>query len=129
MLLPAIRGVSATADVSADVAKPGSTRPSTRQEVARIDLPADIRPQAGRADVVDRGAQEALDEVLTAARERALLSRASLEFSIDDASGRTVVKVVDAETKELIRQIPSEEVLALARNLERIEGLLLRDTA
>jgi flagellar protein FlaG len=40
-----------------------------------------------------------------------------------------VVKVVDAQTKELIRQIPSEEVLAVARNLERIKGFLLSETA
>ena len=40
-----------------------------------------------------------------------------LEFSIDDASGRQVVKVIDAENEEVIRQIPAEEMLDLARHL------------
>lgn len=38
----------------------------------------------------------------------------SLEFHVDDASGRTVCSVRDGETGDLIRQIPNEEVLRLA---------------
>ena len=38
----------------------------------------------------------------------------SLEFHVDDASGRMVCSVRDAETGDLIRQIPNEEVLRLA---------------
>jgi flagellar protein FlaG len=38
----------------------------------------------------------------------------SLEFHVDDASGRVVCSVRDAETGDLIRQIPNEEVLRLA---------------
>ncbi|MCP3869306.1 MAG: flagellar protein FlaG [Gammaproteobacteria bacterium] len=41
----------------------------------------------------------------------------NLQFNIDRDSGHTVVKVVDAETEETIRQIPSEEVLEMARHL------------
>ena len=43
----------------------------------------------------------------------------NLEFSIDQQSGEVLVKVLDAHTHELIRQIPSEEALALARNIQR----------
>jgi flagellar protein FlaG len=41
----------------------------------------------------------------------------SVQFSIDSASGETVVSVRDAATGEVIRQIPSEEALRLARTL------------
>jgi flagellar protein FlaG len=41
----------------------------------------------------------------------------NLEFSVDDATGRTVVKVKDRETDEIIRQMPSEEVLKLAQHM------------
>lgn len=40
-----------------------------------------------------------------------------LEFSVDEASGRTVITVRNPETGETIRQIPSEEALRLARAL------------
>lgn len=42
----------------------------------------------------------------------------TLEFSVDEESGRDVVRVLDRQTDEVIRQIPSEEVLAIARNID-----------
>ena len=48
-----------------------------------------------------------------------------LHFSIDEDSGETVVRVMDHESGEVIRQIPSEELLAIARSLENAQGLLL----
>lgn len=49
-----------------------------------------------------------------------------LQFSVDEDSGRTVVKVLDTETKEVIRQIPSEELLRMATYLTDGGGLLLK---
>jgi flagellar protein FlaG len=43
----------------------------------------------------------------------------NLEFSIDKDSGELVVKVVDAHTHEVIRQIPRKEALALASSIEQ----------
>lgn len=53
----------------------------------------------------------------------------TLQFSVDEESGRTVIKVVDSETNQLIRQIPPEEVLVLARNLANGEGVILKEQA
>jgi flagellar protein FlaG len=44
--------------------------------------------------------------------------RRNLSFSIEESTGSTVIKVYDAETDELIRQIPSEETLHLAKVIE-----------
>ncbi len=55
-----------------------------------------------------------------------------LSFSVDKESGATVVKVIDAETKEMIRQMPSEEAMKLAQRIKESlssEGLLLDSTA
>ncbi len=43
-----------------------------------------------------------------------------LRFSIDDASGRAVVSVIDRNSEEVIRQIPDETALRLARNLKAL---------
>jgi flagellar protein FlaG len=57
----------------------------------------------------------------------------NLQFDVDDTSGHTVIRVVDSETAEVIRQIPSEEVLALARHLKSMgegeQGLFLKEKA
>ena len=46
----------------------------------------------------------------------------TLRFSVDEGTGRTVVKVMDSETEEVIRQFPAEEVLALARHLQDMDN-------
>lgn len=41
----------------------------------------------------------------------------SIQFSIDDESGRTVIKVLDSSTGKEIRQFPSEDILEISRNI------------
>lgn len=53
----------------------------------------------------------------------------NLLFSIDEDTGRTLVKVVDSTTDEVIRQIPSEELLAISKALDRLQGLLIQQKA
>lgn len=53
----------------------------------------------------------------------------SLQFSIDDESGKTVVTLTDNETGEVIRQVPSKEVIELAHNIGRLQGLLVKQKA
>jgi len=43
----------------------------------------------------------------------------SLQFTVDEESGKDVVTVLDKETDKVIRQYPSEEVLAIARHLSQ----------
>lgn len=49
----------------------------------------------------------------------------NLEFQVDNATGQTVVKVVDQETDKVIRQIPDELALRLAEKLQQDEPLTL----
>ena len=53
----------------------------------------------------------------------------NLRFSIDEDTGRTVIKVMDARTEEVIRQIPTEEAIEIARTLDKVQGLLFSDKA
>lgn len=52
-----------------------------------------------------------------------------LEFTVDSDSHRTIIKVVDQETKEVIRQIPTEETLEIAKALDQVQGLLIKQKA
>lgn len=53
----------------------------------------------------------------------------NLEFSIDDETNKTVVKVVDATTNEVVKQFPSQEMLDIARALDRLQGVLHKTQA
>lgn len=44
-----------------------------------------------------------------------------LKFRVDQDTGRTVFKVINPNTGEVLLQVPSEELLALARNLRRFQ--------
>lgn len=52
-----------------------------------------------------------------------------LEFSVDDTTGRTILKVIHAESGEVIRQIPPEELLNIARTFIEGTGSLIKDQA
>ena len=47
----------------------------------------------------------------------------NLKFSVDDASGKTVIKVMDSETGEVIRRIPSQKIVALMEYLEQEQDI------
>jgi flagellar protein FlaG len=49
----------------------------------------------------------------------------SVQFIKDDSSGADVIKVVDDSTGEVIRQMPSEELLGFMRNLTKMLGNFL----
>ena len=65
---------------------------------------------------------EVLADAVDQLNEHAQGTQRNLSFSVDDSSGRTVVRVVDTQTEEVIRQIPSEEMLVLIRNFSESIG-------
>jgi flagellar protein FlaG len=69
-------------------------------------------------------ASEAASRVMEASNPLQSANRV-MEFTIDPESGKHVVKIMDSASRELIRQIPMEEALALARSLDQLKGLLL----
>jgi flagellar protein FlaG len=69
-------------------------------------------------------ATQDLERALRKLNETAAAAERNLTFRIDKGSGKTVITVVDTATKEVIRQIPSEEALAVSRALEAAGGLL-----
>ncbi|MCC2658575.1 MAG: hypothetical protein K0Q76_3683 [Panacagrimonas sp.] len=90
--------------------------PPTRPVAAPISASA---AQALVAQPVE--IEAALEELVARAAE----SGASLDFRIDEDSGRVVVSVVDRQDGTVLRQMPSEEALRIARNLARYEPHLI----
>ncbi|MBY0444357.1 MAG: flagellar protein FlaG [Burkholderiales bacterium] len=53
----------------------------------------------------------------------------SLQFSVEEETKLSVVKLIDTKTKEVIRQFPSEEAISIAKAIDRFQGLLIKDKA
>ena len=69
-----------------------------------------------------------IDDVVKGLNEHIRAEHRELAFSVDEGSGRTVIKVMDTDTQEVIRQIPNEEALKFARMLEEGADLELINT-
>jgi flagellar protein FlaG len=72
-------------------------------------------PEPKQADV-ERAVQQ-LNEIMRA-------NNRTLSFRVDELSGRTVITVLDAATKEVVRQIPPPELLAVMHRLQQASGLV-----
>lgn len=79
----------------------------------------------GREPLAKRSVEDALERVSKFVSQ----TTNDIAFSVDLDSGVDVVKIIDRNTKEVIRQIPSEEMVALAQALDKLQGLFVRDKA
>ena len=89
------------------------------QPVSPVGSEQDL-PEGGKElpqEKVEKVTDEKVVQAVSNLNDYVQVIRRELQFSVDKESGRTVVTVVDAETGEKIRQIPREEVLALARHM------------
>lgn len=73
--------------------------------------------------------RQQLEQAVEAVKKFVTPISSNLDFSIDEETGIRVVKVIDSSTQEVIRQIPSEEILQIARALDRLQGLLIQQKA
>lgn len=102
--LGSYRAKTNVADVPAVPSKPASETP----------------PQPNAKEM--RQAVESLNRVIASSHQ-------SIHFTMDEESGKIVVKVLDSETQKVLRQVPNTEALAISRNLARLQGLVISDSA
>ncbi len=87
------------------------------KEAAPASEKAEAKPAAATADV------EAI-----ASEVQIYLKRLNTElrFEVDSKSKEVIVKIVDPSNDEVIRQIPSEELVAIRRRMEDLVGVLYK---
>ena len=114
--------------VTADVATPPASR-AAASAAASAASPA-AAPTVTATAVTGKEATGSTDELKDAVGKLNESPHGqSLEFSIDEDSKRTIVKVIDVDTREVVRQMPSEEALRIAKSLDKASGLLIRQQA
>jgi flagellar protein FlaG len=99
-----------------------------------LALPVQAEPPVARISVsnssessVEKAKPDLSDitnRVADAQRNLNVMHAMNLHFSIHEASGQTIVRVVDEATGEVIREIPSSEMLNLAAKLDEMIGLI-----
>ncbi|TQV84143.1 flagellar protein FlaG [Exilibacterium tricleocarpae] len=99
----------------------GSIDTGKAQGGKELPVPSQSQPVSRPAEDVKLDLNEAVADINRYVQK---VSR-DLLFSVDDDSGRTVIRVVDRESGDLIRQIPEDIFLRLARNLKNNEPIHL----
>ncbi|MGD2119543.1 MAG: flagellar protein FlaG [Chromatiales bacterium] len=100
---------------------------------------AEVRPaQSGAVDQEREGSVKTvadvvelreLDEAVSELNSVAQFLRRELQLAVDEQSGEVVVKVLDEQNDEVIRQIPSQEVLELRKSMEDMKGVIFKGSA
>jgi flagellar protein FlaG len=106
-------------------AKVATSRPATEKQIK--NAPPPVSQPIEQTQETTEQVRSAMQDIQEAIKKSTMAQ--DLHFSIDNATGKTIVKVVDATTQEVVRQIPSEEILAIARSLDRMQGVLLKQKA
>lgn len=128
--MSSIQSVAAQAPLAVVAASNSATSGST----AARSAPAEklIAPEASSNPVTQTSAAEQkqqLVDAVKAVKDFVQPTAGNLEFTMDEETGDTVIKIVDSSSGELIRQIPSKEMLEIAKALDRLQGLLVRQKA
>jgi len=61
--------------------------------------------------------RDEMEQVVSQLKDYVQSMQRDMDFHVDDQTGRVVIQVIDSNSNEVIRQIPSEEILAIARHL------------
>ncbi len=88
-------------------------------------------PQVTRSDPLAefKATRKELEQALTEVNERMQRNGRSLAFSLDEKADRTVIRVTNSSTGEVVRQIPDETVLRIAHSMEALKGMLYDGTS
>ena len=103
------------AQVKTPVAKTQSKEAQDKVEVKKVEA-------------VENSGEASEQEIETAVEElnqKVANQELNVSFSVDEKSGRMVVKIHDKMTGELVRQVPSEETLRFAKNVEKGIGAIV----
>ncbi len=92
--------------------------------------PAESTQIAAKPSVQQQPSAPQLQNLVDNINKALKQSSKNLEFTIDTETRKSIVKLVDSETGDVIRQFPSEEAIAISRSIDRIQqGLLLKQEA
>jgi flagellar protein FlaG len=108
-----------------DIASSPLSSPAT-QLARRQRVEAALESVAPRDAPVPSAAEtEALEPAIR--RVNAALQPFGVEFDLGEDGSRTIIRIIDIATGDVIRQIPSEAALRVADRLDELRGLLLRE--
>jgi len=115
-----VENISSVRTVKTQISEPDSVR-----VVVSDALPQHSMPEQ-KAHPEIKLSQALLNKVQ---QEIQMIHNVGLRFSVHEATGRTIIRVVDKQTEELIREIPAQQVLNLMAKIDEMMGIIFDERA
>jgi flagellar protein FlaG len=107
----------------------GAAAPQARPATGAAPVPAAAPAAAAGSAKPPAPDQHQLEEAVRQLNKTVASMKTGIEFSIDEETDTRVVKVIDQDTKEVLRQMPTEETLAISKSIDKLQGLLIKHKA
>jgi flagellar protein FlaG len=105
-----------------------TTQPKT--QVPESPTPTGKSVTATASDAKESQNEQAVQNAVDEMNKAMVASSQNVQFSMDKDLGQIIVKVVDTQTKEVLKQMPSPEALAMSKSIStRLRGLMIHDKA
>lgn len=96
---------------------------------AKLSQKGTASTNSANAPSADSVTKDELEKYLKKINDYVQIRASNIEFTTDEETGIHIVKIVDTETHEEIRQIPSKEAIQIAKTLDQLQGMLIRQQA
>lgn len=120
-----VAGRSLAAESGAVDGVAGGARPAASESAAAAGKDVDTGAGTLAARTQRSQLQERIDEI----NHQLQLKAVSVQFQIEPGYKDVILKVVDQQDGKVVLQIPSEEVVRIARVMDQLKGVLLEKTA
>lgn len=120
-----LNGVAQSGGNVADAAH--QARPVSGQQSSTTVVAAEKAVQAVSSVAVQDQVKSAVENVNQVVRN--MPHGSNIEFTVDKDTKISVIKVMDKVTGDVIRQFPTEEILSIAKSIDTLQGLIIRQKA
>jgi len=80
-----------------------------------------------RENLTENVTKEDVDKAINEIKQQMDVVGREINFSVDEDLNIVIIKVINKDTEEVVRQIPTEEVVEIARNIEENKGLIFQE--
>ncbi|WP_428035658.1 flagellar protein FlaG [Amphritea sp.] len=120
-----VSSTQATAKPNVD----SSATTAQTQQALQPQQPTVQKPAGPDPADLSQQSVEALHETVAAINDFMTQFQRTLNFSVDQDGGKTIIKVIDKSNDELVRQIPSEDFIEISKHIEQMNNLLFSEKA
>lgn len=110
---------------SSSAGKEGASKGKAAEAIAKPAGLVEANASQSEGNTAGVQSEESVESAVTKLNDYVQTVQRNLQFSLDDDSGKTVITVTDTKTSEVVRQIPDDVALRLARDLLQDEPISL----